>query len=111
VLADVAGRLESTLHLPDGRFVPEGAIQVRLKDSGARSFQLVQRERNVYELKLVTAPAEYERVAGRALAVLRDLLGPAATVETSFHPSLPPGPRGIFKYVLPLREPAGTPGS
>jgi phenylacetate-CoA ligase len=111
VLADVAGRLESTLHLPDGRFVPEGAIQVRLKDSGARSFQLVQQGRNAYELKLVTGPAEYERVAGRSLAVLRDLLGSDATVETSFHPSLPPGPRGIFKYVLPLREPAGTPGS
>jgi phenylacetate-CoA ligase len=105
VLADVAGRLESTLHLPDGRFVPEGAIQVRLKDSGALSFQLVQRARRAYELKLVTEEPDYEQVAGRSREILHDLLGRDALVETSFHRTLPPGPRGVFKYVVPLRDP------
>ena len=35
LLHEVDGRLESTLHLPDGRFIPEGTFQVRLKDLGA----------------------------------------------------------------------------
>jgi phenylacetate-CoA ligase len=103
VLADVAGRLERTLHLPDGRFVPEGAIQVLLKDAGALSFQLVQRATERYELKLVTEPEDYERIAARSAELLRELLGAQVMVETSHHQALPPGPRGIFEYVLPLR--------
>jgi phenylacetate-CoA ligase len=103
VLTDVEGRLERTLHLPDGRFIPEGAIQVLLKDRGLLTFQLVQLEAQRYDLRLLASSREEYR--GRlpgALEALRDLLGEAA-VAPSFHEELAPGPRGVFRYVLPLR--------
>ena len=106
LLSGVEGRLERTLHLPDGRFVPEGAIQVLLKDRGALSFQLVQTAAEGYELKLVApSPDEYERIVPDAVTGLRDLLGNGAQVRPSFHEALPPAPRGAFQYVVPLGGP------
>lgn len=103
LLSGVEGRLERTLHLPDGRFVPEGAIQVLLKDRGARSFQLVQTAPEGYDLKLVADSAdEYERIVPGAVDGLRDLLGDDARVQPTFHQTLPPAPRGVFQYVVPL---------
>ena len=100
MLADVGGRLERTLRAQDGRFVPEGAIQVRLKDRGAQSFQLVQLARDAYELKVVAE--DYEGIRLKLVEDLRDLLGEDASIETSRHTQLKPGPRGVFQYVLPL---------
>ena len=103
LLTDVEGRLERTLDLPDGRFVPEGAIQVLLKDRGLLTFQLVQLEAQRYDLRLLaSARAEYEPTLAGALSTLGELLG-GAVVLPSFHSELPTGPRGVFRYVLPLR--------
>lgn len=103
VLTDVEGRLERTLHLPDGRFVPEGAIQVLLKDRGLLTFQLVQLESQRYDLRLLASSrAEYERILSGAVRALTDRLG-GAVIEPSFHRELAPGPRGVFRYVLPHR--------
>ena len=105
MLSDVEGRLERTLHLPDGRFVPEGAIQVRLKDEGAHSFQLLQRAPERYELKVVIGSRpEYDRVLPGLLDALRDLLGESVVVEPTYHERLEPGPRGVFRYVMPLND-------
>ena len=105
LLSGVEGRLERTLHLPDGRFVPEGAIQVLLKDRGALSFQLVQTAPEGYELKLVApSPDAYERLVPTAVDGLRDLLGSGTQVQTTFHETLPPAPRGVFQYVVPLGD-------
>ena len=100
MLADVGGRLERTLRAQDGSFVPEGAIQVRLKDRGAHSFQLVQLAADRYELKVVAE--DYERILPGLTEDLHDLLGSEIHVETSSHERLEPGPRGVFQYVLPL---------
>jgi phenylacetate-coenzyme A ligase PaaK-like adenylate-forming protein len=99
-LADVEGRLERTLRAQDGGFVPEGAIQVRLKDRGADSFQLVQLAADRYELKVVAE--DYEAILPGLTEDLHDLLGREIHVETSSHERLDPGPRGVFQYVLPL---------
>jgi phenylacetate-CoA ligase len=102
ILSGVEGRLESTLNLPDGRFVPEGAIQVLLKDRGALTFRLKQLEPERYKLELVPSdPAECEQVRDRALRALRALLGDV-DIEASCHEALPAGPRGLFRYVVPL---------
>jgi hypothetical protein len=80
---------------------------VRLKDLGAESFQLIQVAEDRFELKLVTAGrAEYERMLPEALQSLRELIGDVA-IEPSFHETLPPGPRGLFRYVEPLRRSQG----
>lgn len=100
LLADVGGRLERTLRTQDGRFVPEGAIQVRLKDRGADSFQLVQLASDRYELKVVAD--DYEEIVPGLTEDLHDLLGREIHVEASSHERLDPGPRGVFRYVLPL---------
>ncbi len=99
-LADVGGRLERTLRARDGRLVPEGAIQVRLKDRGADSFQLVQTAVHSYELKVVAN--DYEVIRPRLVEDLRTLLGEGTSIETSRHDQLAPGPRGVFQYVIPL---------
>jgi phenylacetate-CoA ligase len=102
-LSGVEGRLESTLHLPDGRFVPEGAVQVLLKDRGVLTFQLVQLAARRYELKLLaSAREEVEPRLPEALPELRELLGGGAVVEPSFDEALDPGPRGVFRYVFPM---------
>lgn len=103
VLSDVEGRLESTLRLADGRFVPEGAIQVLLKDMGVHRFKLAQMEPERYELQLVAAErVEREPVLSEALRALRTLLGEHADVSVVFHEKLAPGPRGLHRYVEPL---------
>lgn len=109
LLSDFEGRLEHTLYLSDGRFVPEGAIQVLLKDRGVHRFQLAQLEPDRYDLKLVAAErAEHEPVLPDAVRALRALLGDGAAVDASFHAELPPGPRGLYRYVEPLRASGGS---
>ena len=71
--------------------------------AGLRGIAARQRASERYELKLVTEPADYERIAARSMELLHGLLGANVIVETSHHQALPPGPRGIFEYVLPLR--------
>jgi phenylacetate-CoA ligase len=100
MLADVGGRLERTLRSQHGGLVPEGAIQVRLKDRGAHSFQLVQTAVHSYELKVVAD--DYEGIRPKLVEELRTLLGEGASIETSRHEQLEPGPRGVFQYVIPL---------
>jgi phenylacetate-CoA ligase len=109
-LSDVEGRLETTLRLPGGRFVPEGAVQVLLKDLGLVTFQLVQVEPTRYRLKLMAAMREQaEQALPGALTDLRGLLGEGATVEPSFHEHLEAGPRGVFRYVFPMTAYASPP--
>lgn len=102
VLSDVEGRLEATVRLPDGRFVPEGAVQVLLKDRGLATFQLVQLDSTHFELRLLAAArTDEERILPTALPELEELLG-GAVVSPTFQEALAPAARGIFRYVVPL---------
>jgi hypothetical protein len=66
-------------------------------------YQLVQHERERFELKVVTAavPAA-DRVTAAAADDLRALLGGAA-VELVRLDDLPAGPGGKFRHLVPLR--------
>jgi phenylacetate-CoA ligase len=108
LLAGLEGRVVDMLALPDGRLVTEGRIwDVVKRRPEVLRYQFVQVEPLRFELKLVTASsAVYDRIVRGMVRDLQAVLGPAATVEPSFHESLEVGPRGKFRSVMSLCPPA-----
>lgn len=89
-LAEVHGRVEDVLQLPDGRSLHPRAIWTVLKDDRSiLQYQLIQHERARFELRLATLDAAgFPPARARALAALGALLGPAATIEATWHEDL-----------------------
>jgi hypothetical protein len=108
LLSELEGRVVDMLALPDGRFVTEGRIwDVVKRRPEVLRYQFVQVEPLRFELKLVTADtAVYDRIVRGIVRDLQAVVGPAATVEPSFHASLEVGPRGKFRSVMSLCPPS-----
>jgi phenylacetate-CoA ligase len=110
LLTELQGRANNVLYLADGSFVHEVGVWVIVRRRPeVIQFQLVQRERSRFELRLSTAtPDDFARLAGPIISELTPLLGEAATIEPVYREELPPGPRGKFRYVVPLGQPDGA---
>jgi len=108
LLSQLEGRVEDVVYLDDATLIhPRLVWDVIKKHPGVAQYQLVQREPQRFELRLVTADrADFERIA-RPLAVdLRHLLA-GSEIDVVYHEALEPGPGGKFRAVVALqrREP------
>jgi len=108
LLAELEGRVEDTIFLPDGEFVHPRAVWgvVKQKPEVVR-YQLIQQTTQHFELKLVTVDrAAYDAVVGDLLTELRRLLGGGVSFEAAYYPNLDPPQTGKFRSVvaLPRRE-------
>jgi phenylacetate-CoA ligase len=102
LLSELEGRIEDILALADGRFVhPRAVWQVFKSDRDVLQYQLTQRGRHRFELKLATMdePA-FQRACGRVLPELQKLLGPGVCVETGRQAGLIRPPGGKFRAVV-----------
>jgi hypothetical protein len=84
-------------------------------DAVVLKYQLVQRDSQRFELKLVTVDDQaYRRAAGPITARLRDLLGHDATIDCERFDDLGPAPGGKFRSggrrAVPPARPCATPG-
>jgi phenylacetate-CoA ligase len=103
LLSGLDGRVEAFLTLADGSHVhPLLAEQTVRQHDEVLRFQIVQRERDLFELKLVTADqAAYDRIVPELVAELRRLLH-GATVVAERCEELSASQAGKFRPVVPL---------
>jgi phenylacetate-CoA ligase len=108
LLAEIEGRVEDTIFLPDGEFIHPRAIWGVMKQNPAvLRYQLIQQTPQHFELRLVTVDrTAYEAVLGEILTQLRQLLGGEISLESAYYPTLDPPQTGKFRSViaLPWRE-------
>lgn len=107
LLSAVEGRVSEVVYLRDGSFVHPFAVWASLKlvDAVVR-YQLVQHERDRFELKLVTVDrAAYDAVAAGIAADVRTTLR-GAEVETTHHERLEQEAGGKFRPVIALPRPS-----
>jgi phenylacetate-CoA ligase len=107
LLADLEGRVEDVMTLPDGNLLPGGRIWnvIKLRPEVLR-YQFVQTEPRRYQLKLVTEDrADYDRIVEGIVGEIRDILGPSAALEVDYYDSLEAGPGGKFRAFVNLCRP------
>jgi phenylacetate-CoA ligase len=106
VLSSLDGRVSQIVHLPSGDLVhPFVVLQMTRRYPEVIRWQLVQHERDRFELRLVTADREaYDRVAGSVAAQAGEVLH-GARVEVGYHESLELGPGGKHRPVVALPTP------
>ncbi len=104
LLAELDGRVEDILPLPDGRFVhPRSIWQVFKSDPEVWQYQLTQHEPQRFALTLVTADeAAFRRTLARALPELQRVLGPRAIVDATRRSEIGRGTGGKFRAVASL---------
>jgi phenylacetate-CoA ligase len=104
-LADVDGRLEDMLHLPNGDLLhPRGIWGLLKPHPEVLQYQLVQREPTGFLLKLVTASDDdYARLAAGIASEMASVLGAGATVATERCTELPREAGGKVRMVVALR--------
>jgi phenylacetate-CoA ligase len=102
LLTGLDGRTEDVLLPPAGGFVhPFSVWKVFKTRPEVLRYQLIQQAPSRFDLRLVTADREtYDRLLLGVLDDLRELLGPGAVLQPSFHERLEPGPRGKFRAVI-----------
>ncbi|HVJ73551.1 MAG TPA: hypothetical protein VNB03_05945 [Casimicrobiaceae bacterium] len=109
-LAEVDGRLEDLLHLPNGEVLhPRGIWGLLKPHPEVLQYQLVQREPLRFVLKLVVANGDdYERLAPGIAREMASVLGAGTTVETERCAELAREPGGKMRMVvaLPRQHPA-----
>ena len=107
-LAGLEGRIAEYIRRHDGQYVGSSEITKRVTSrEGVLKYQLVQHEEQHFELKLQTTSAEvYERIKDGLVAELRELLGADVRIDVGRHDQIEPGPRGKFRRVFSLFEPA-----
>jgi phenylacetate-CoA ligase len=104
LLADLEGRVEDTIFLPDGEFVhPRAVWGVFKQKPEVMRYQLIQQTQQHFELRLVTVDrAAYEAVLEDILTELRQLLGGGVSIEAAYYPKLDPPQTGKFRSVIAL---------
>ena len=113
-LVDLEGRVDDLIELESGEYVyPTRVWRVFRDRPEILRYQLVQRTRDRFELRVVTAPARAaDEAAAHAADELRGVLG-GADVELVHCNDLSAGPGGKFRHLVPLAgevAAAGTPG-
>jgi phenylacetate-CoA ligase len=103
VLAELAGRVEDIIFLPNGEFVHPRAVWGVFKPRHeVLRYQLIQRASERFELRLITIDsATYQRIIGQILADLRDLLG-EVVIEPAYYRDLETQATGKFRPVISL---------
>jgi phenylacetate-coenzyme A ligase PaaK-like adenylate-forming protein len=106
LLADLEGRLTEIVYLPDGEFVYPAPVWGLSKEvDGIVRFQLVQHERDRFELRLATVDeASFERAADHMGTRLRALLRDCR-LEISSHEAIEPEPGRKFRPIKALPAP------
>ena len=110
-LAEVGGRLEDLLHLPNGEVLhPRGIWGLLKPHPEVLQYQLVQRTPTGFVLKLVTASEDdYVRLAPTIAGEMTSVLGPGMTVETERCAELPREAGGKVRMVVALPAGQSTP--
>lgn len=100
-LAELEGRVDEILLLADGRLVTPIAVWSAVRATeGILRYQLVQREPERFELKLVTVDEQaFERIASRVVDALAPVLG-NARIDATRHDELGAGAK--FRPIVPL---------
>jgi phenylacetate-CoA ligase len=103
-LADVDGRIEDMLDLPDGRILhPRAVWGVLKRHPEVIQYQLVQRDSGRYLLRLVTLEEEdHGRVAPLVARAVEELLGEGVRVTTERHERLTAEKSGKLRLVIAL---------
>ncbi len=112
-LVELEGRVDDVIQLGPGEYVyPTRVWRVFRGRSSILRYQLVQHERDRFELRVVTAGGSAgEQAAAEAALELEELLG-GAEVELVRCDDLPAGLGGKFRHLVPLpRDRAPTPVS
>jgi phenylacetate-CoA ligase len=106
LLQDFHGRVEDVVYLSDDRFVHPRVIWGVLKTTPEiLRYQLIQRERTRFELRIMTVDeAAFDIVTKQVLAPMRKLLAPAQ-VEASRAEELGFGKAGKFRPVIAMERP------
>jgi phenylacetate-CoA ligase len=104
LLADLEGRVEDTIFLPDGEFVhPRAVWGVFKQKPEVMRYQLIQQTPQHFELRLVTIDrAAYAAVLEDILTELRQLLGKTIRIESAHYTKLDPPQTGKFRSVIAL---------
>jgi phenylacetate-CoA ligase len=104
LLADLEGRVEDTIFLPDGEFVhPRAVWGVFKQKPEVLRYQLIQQTPQHFELRLVTVDrAAYEAVLEDILTELRQLLRGSISIESAHYTKLDPPQTGKFRSVIAL---------
>jgi len=106
LLAELEGRVEDIIRLDDGGFVHPRAVWSVIKtNTEVLQYQLIQRERQQFELRLVTAnKTVYQEIMPQIIRNLKDLLGPSANIDSDYHEQLSGEKSGKFRSVISLGE-------
>jgi phenylacetate-CoA ligase len=106
ILSSLEGRVSQIVHLPSGDIVhPFVVLQTMRRHADVIRWQLMQHERDRFELKLATVDrAAYDRVAGSVAAEAREILQ-GTRVEVGYHESVDLGPGGKQRPVVALPPP------
>jgi phenylacetate-CoA ligase len=104
LLAELEGRVEDIMPLPDGRFVhPRAVWQVFQGDPDLIQYQLIQHEPERFELGVVTVNDEaFRRIEQRARPLLGELLGRGARIEVGRRGEDQQHGEGKFRAVVSL---------
>ena len=102
MISELAGRVQDIIHQPDGTFIhPDSVLRVFKGREGVVQYQLIQREMERFELKLVTVDeAAYQRIIGDVIGDLRELLGKSARIDSSYCAELQRHKGGKFRPVI-----------
>ena len=105
LLAEIDGRVEDLLELPNGQVVhPRGVWGVLKPHPEVLGYQLVQREPARFVLKLVMATAgDYARLAPQLARDMEAALGPGMAVEAEACAAVPREAGGKVRMVVALR--------
>jgi phenylacetate-CoA ligase len=105
LLSELEGRVEDIIQLDDGGFVhPRAVWGVIKRNTGVLQYQLIQHERQQFELRLVTADrTAYQEIMPQITRQLKGLLGPSANIEPGYHEHLSREKSGKFRPVISLR--------
>lgn len=105
VLSELEGRLEDVIFLQNGEYVhPRTVWNVFKQRKEVLQYQLIQKEPERYELKLVTADQDsYGRIIHEVISDLKMLLGNSAVIEPSFYEEIKRVGEGKFRPVIALK--------
>jgi len=104
LLSELEGRAEDIIHLTDGGFVHPRAVWGVMKNRPeVLQYQLIQHEREQFELRLVTADRHsYQGAITDITTGLQNLLGDSVKIHPGFYEELSREASGKFRAVIAL---------
>lgn len=101
MLERVEGRVLDVIRTPDGRIVPGEFFPHLMKEfTAVRKFQVVQKELNRLQIKLVLQPSEYQEQLQTMQTEIRRVLGSNLIVEIECVSEIPLTASGKFRVII-----------